>query len=1303
MLDFVSVNTASIKKGVTDIYPEFLIKRSKDLMIRGKAFYAIWDEEKGLWSKSEDDVQRMVDAMILKKTDEIDTADAKAPKLMVNFSSKKWTEWQTYCKSMPDNYHELDDHIVFSNTPIKKTDYVSRKLDYPIESGPISNYDELMGTLYDPSERQKLEWAIGAIIFGDSKWIQKFIVLYGGPGTGKSTVLNIIQELFPGYYSVFEAKALASASNVFALEAFRDNPLIAIQHDGDLSRIEDNTKLNSIVSHEQLIVNEKFKATYQTQFKSFIFMGTNKPVRITDAKSGIIRRLIDVNPSGRKVSRKRYNELMDGIKFELGGIAAHCLEVYQSLGATYYDHYIPMSMMSVTNDFYNFIEDNFEFFTVDHPDGIGLQTAWLRYKEWTEEARITYSLNKRQFRDELGNYFTDILDRHGNVRNFYQGFRAEKVEYQAQKESEKSDVVDVAETSEEGTSWLKFNKRKSSFDLIFSENKAQYASENETPLQKWAECETVLADLDTTKLHFVKLPRKLIVIDFDLKNADGKKDAEANLREANKWPPTYAELSKSGAGIHLHYFYDGDVTKLSRIFAPDIEIKVFSGNSSLRRMVTKCNNLPIATISSGLPLREEKPVLQDYQIRSEKELRDKILRNLKKEYWPNTKPSIDFIYKILEDSYNSGLVYDVRDMYSSILSFAMSSTHQAQNCMKIVSKMHFCSKAYEGAPEGGDDPENPSKMVDEDAPLVFFDVEVFPNLFLVVYKVAGEDNQAVKMINPSEEDIRTLTKNRLVGFNNRRYDNHILYGRMMGYTELQLYRLSQKIIGSEDKKSKDSALFNEAFNLSYTDIYDFLSAPHKMSLKKWEIKLGIHHQELGLPWDEPVPEDQWTKVADYCVNDVIATEAVWNANQEDWMAREILADLSGLTVNDTTNQHTTRIIVGNDRRPQDQFVYTRLDEIFPGYRYSPYGIPKEEYLEGTKIVSGKSIYRGEDPGEGGYVFATPGIHTNVALLDVASMHPHSLIRLNLFGKTYTKRFADIVDARIYIKHGDYDKVKKLFDGKLTKYLDDKTTAKQLSNALKTAINSVYGLTAAKFPNKLRDPRNVDNIVAKYGALFMINLKHEVQERGFTVVHIKTDSIKIADATPEIIQFCMDYAKEYGYEFEHEATYSKMCLVNDAVYIAKEADSEEWTATGTQFQIPYVFKTLFSHEPVKFEDLCETKQVTSALYLDMNEDLPEGEHDYHFIGRVGQFCPVVDGAGGGVLLRDNSGKFVAVTGTKRPGKVTKKDDPGVYRWMESEMVKTLGLESMIDMTYYNKLVDDAVDTISAYGDFEWFSA
>jgi hypothetical protein len=177
----------------------------------------------------------------------------------------------------------------------------------------------------------------------------------------------------------------------------------------------------------------------------------------------------------------------------------------------------------------------------------------------------------------------------------------------------------------------------------------------------------------------------------------------------------------------------------------------------------------------------------------------------------------------------------------------------------------------------------------------------------------------------------------------------------------------------------------------------------------------------------------------------------------------------------------------------------------------------------------------------------------------------------------------------------------MFGGKLERYLTNEKDAKNLAQALKIAINSVYGLTAASFDNPFRDIRNRDNIVAKRGALFMINLKHEVQKRGFQVAHIKTDSIKIPNATPEIIDFVMNYGRTYGYSFEHEDTYERMCLVNDAVYIAKN-NKGEWEATGTQFQVPYVFKTLFTKEKIDFEDMCETKAVTSALYLDMNEDL-----------------------------------------------------------------------------------------------------
>lgn len=372
---------------------------------------------------------------------------------------------------------------------------------------------------------------------------------------------------------------------------------------------------------------------------------------------------------------------------------------------------------------------------------------------------------------------------------------------------------------------------------------------------------------------------------------------------------------------------------------------------------------------------------------------------------------------------------------------------------------------------------------------------------------------------------------------------------------------------------------------------------------------------------------------------------------------------------------------------------------------------------GYEFVNGKNIYRGTDVGKGGYVYAEPGMYGNIALLDVASMHPHSAINLNAFGE-YTQHFKDLVDARIAIKRKDFDKARKMFGGKLAPYLDDETTAKNLTQALKIAINSVYGLTSANFDNPFRDIRNKNNIIALRGALFMRTLQDEVQKRGFKVAHIKTDSIKIPDATPEIIEFVMDFGRKYGYEFEHEATYDRMCLVNDAVYIAKY-DNGEWTATGTQFQIPYVFKKLFSKEDILFDDLCETKSVTSSLYLDMNENLPDvsslekelnkvlknspGDenlinnlkeeiakgHNYRFIGKVGRFCPIKPGCGGGLLMREKDGKYYSATGAKG------------YRWLEAEIVSSLGRTDDIDEGHFKEMADAAIDTIKKYGDYEWF--
>lgn len=1371
MLDFLTICARPGRNGVTEIYPDFIVKKSQDLMIRGGDFYAIWVEERGLWSTDEDDAVRLIDRELdIFAEDYKSKFDGSIHVLYMRKGSSGMIDaFHKYCqKQMRDNFVMLDEKLVFSNTQTNKKDYASKRLSYPLEAGPAPAWEKLISTLYSEEERAKIEWAIGAIVSGESKHIQKFMVLYGAAGTGKSTILNVIQQLFEGYYSVFDAQALGSSTNAFALEAFNGNPLVAIQHDGDLSRIEDNTRLNSLVSHELMTVNEKFKKTYPARFKAFLFMGTNKPVRITDGKSGLIRRLIDVTPSGNKLSPSEYKQAVGQVPFELGAIAQHCLDVYLDFPGRY-DDYIPVSMMGASNDFYNFVIDSFHIFRKE--DGTTLKAAWEMYKAYCEEAKVPYPLSKRNFKEELKNYFREYDDRFSledgsRVRSYYSGFRTDKFETPDRRKKEAPADIPTDTCPD----WLRMTATTSIFDKERAVCLAQEASAKGTPARAWAEVTTRLRDIDTSKLHFVGgLPENHIVIDFDIPDENGNKCLARNLEAARKWPPTYAELSKSGQGVHLHYIYTGDPTRLSRLYEQYIEIKVFTGKSSLRRKLTKCNALPIATINSGLPLKGDDQVVNFDAVKNEKQLRTMILRNLNKEYHSSTKCSIDFINHLLDQAYSSGIGYDVSDLHNAVFAFAANSTNQASNCLKIVSKMHFKSEEPSVNVE-------PYRVVEGTTPLVFYDVEVFPNLLLVNWKFRGKGRAVVRMINPGPSEIEELLSFPLVGFNNRSYDNHILYARLMGYDNQQIYELSTRLV-SKDKAISRKAKFGEAFNLSYTDVHDF--AATKQSLKKWEIELGIHHQELGLPWDKPVPEHMWPKVAEYCDNDVIATEAVFDHLVGDWTARQILADLAGMTVNDTTNTLTGRILFGTNRKPQGAFCYRNLaepvleldddqlaflEEAAPEMMAQTHGPARSllPYFPGYEYKAGKSTYKGIEVGEGGLVVAVPGIYANLALLDVMSMHPHSAIAEILFGVEFTKRFREIVYGRVGIKHEAWDEVDKMLNGMLTPYiqkvLNGEMTSKDLANALKIAINSVYGLTAASFDNLFRDPRNKDNIVAKRGALFMVDLKEFVESRGFTVAHIKTDSIKIPNATTSIIEEVMAFGKRYGYTFEHEATYDRMCLVNDAVYIAKYATAEDceqqygyvpgdnkkkggqWTATGTQFAVPYVYKTLFTREPIEFADLCETKEVKTAIYLDYNETLPDtteakmaldirrsgkalgnlskkdanlytkyrgvsdedlekmaGEgHSYRFVGRVGSFCPVKPNCGGAELMReakDNLGftKYDAVTGTKG------------YRWLEAEMIQMSGREDDIDHSYYRALVDKAVAAISEHGDFEKFVA
>ena len=172
--------------------------------------------------------------------------------------------------------------------------------------------------------------------------------------------------------------------------------------------------------------------------------------------------------------------------------------------------------------------------------------------------------------------------------------------------------------------------------------------------------------------------------------------------------------------------------------------------------------------------------------------------------------------------------------------------------------------------------------------------------------------------------------------------------------------------------------------------------------------------------------------------------------------------------------------------------------------------------------------------------------------------------------------------------------------------------------------------------------------------------------------------------------------------------------------------------------------------MEFWDFCEMKTVKTALYLDLNErlenveqeekekkkietrmrklrkildtgkdgtkdisdldrekmkaeldDLPKDidvldkiiakGHHYSFVGKAGEFMPVKDGCGGGLLMRKESDEgFGYATGAKG------------YRWVESETLQKVdNWQEFIDIRYFRGLTDEAVKTIQRFTDFELF--
>lgn len=1208
-----------------------------DLIVRGGAFAYYWDGEQ--WSKDLRDIVLNIDSNIKSAVNEVRSEHPDSTikyGLAENSNSGIVTKFQKYCQALQTKDIAFNTTIFFDNQTPKRDDYSTIQLNYHPQPGKCDSFDKLAGTLYAPEELDKILWAIGALLTGNMPKIQKFLFLYGAAGTGKGTMLDIISKIFQEYRADIDLEKLTNGSQ-FGTSQIVDVPLL-VDSDSKIDRIKKDTDLLKLVSHEPVMVRKLYQDGYSVAFQGLLVTASNARYDAKNVNSGIHRRALVVHPSGNIVSKEDYNRLMNDINYEVPYIAQKAIDRYTELGEAFYDNYRDEEMVNYSDPFHACVSENLPLFT--EKDGITLNQAASIYKEYIEELGWETKGVKQKVKLRLPDYYREfskykMID---GVRltRYYSGFKTEKFPFLNGKDKPKN-VVEC-----EQPSWLDLSEQPSLFDKEAAAYPAQLANENGTPKYKWDTVQTTLKDIDTNELHYVKVPQSHIVLDFDMKNEKGEKDLELNIKEALSYPQTYAEVSKSGGGLHLHYWYDGDVTKLKNLIKDDVEVKVYTGKSSLRRKLIKCNNLPIAHIATGLPLKEKEVIMykdiEDIHW-TEKKLRTFIENCMDKVHHSATKPEMDFIYTVLEQAKDTGVKYNLNDMLDSLTKFAMHSTHNSDYCLGIVNKLTLSTYQTEDEIGNGND-------IIDDKDIVFFDIEVFSNLFLVCWKKngfeipawvyddldkdinSGNNYQPSDILksnwydqhknkdygiwcNPTTNQLEYLLQHPLVGFNNRKYDNHILYNASLGATPMELYMQSQNIINH----TGDGGMKPAAYNLSYADLYEFMDI--KQSLKKWEIALGLTHDEFEFPWDQPLAVSNWARCAMYCMHDVDATDKVFNdsdAGQPAWMARKVMCELTEMSPNTKTQTLAEKFLFGDEQRPQDNFVWYDLAKEFPGYTFDPNRKPASDY-------------HGKDPSEGGYVSSKPGVYgvsvkdynegniidpetgrcKLVTYIDIASLHPHSLIAINYFGK-YTPKFQALVKCRMHIKHGELDKAASAFDDidpalseKLSKFLNDPSMIKGLAHAMKIIINIVYGMTSAKYDNKFRDPRNVDNIIAKRGALFMMMLEEELNARGCNVIHVKTDSMKITNYLQEDIQYAMDRANEFGYTFELEHIFDRIALTNKSTNIGHiegrpEYAPKAWEAVGAQYAEPYVHKKLFSHEELVEDDFMTLKSSTAPIYL-----------------------------------------------------------------------------------------------------------
>lgn len=420
--------------------------------------------------------------------------------------------------------------------------------------------------------------------------------------------------------------------------------------------------------------------------------------------------------------------------------------------------------------------------------------------------------------------------------------------------------------------------------------------------------------------------------------------------------------------------------------------------------------------------------------------------------------------------------------------------------------------------------------------LLFYDIEVFKEDSLVVFKNA--EKEVVAIYHNDFEGLLDLIKGKtLVGFNNYFYDDYIISKMINQWSPYQLKELNDRIISGERQKA--SSLNSEIFSLDCFQQAD-VSMP---SLKKIEANMGanIFESLIDFTIDRKLTEDELEDTIKYCSYDVDKTIDVFNLRRKSYfepklsIVQMLEPSLQVKAVRWNTTTISAHLVTGG--RPIQQWSDIRLGEYNQEGEYDAFNLVPEEVKNFWKAnyTKDKGKLTIQDFGCN-IEFGFGGLHgvpisnqieyRNVKLLDVASLYPNIIIKLDALGSR-TGIYKDLVSKRLSIKHSD----------------------KTLSSALKLVINSIYGLLRSDY-SLLKNKHGAISVCI-YGQIILYDLCKRLSTTC-QIININTDGVGFVTDSDDYKKVWEEWQDDYGFTLELDE-YQKFIQKDVNNYIAVNSE------------------------------------------------------------------------------------------------------------------------------------------------------